>query len=77
MEAEEPCSIPLSFIPLPISVRFAFAAVVLTSPAAFRQIFAAREDFDVLHCRELAFCGATFSPLPPVQPAAKNSTLTR
>jgi len=27
MKAGEPCSIPLPFIPLPISVRFAFAAV--------------------------------------------------
>jgi len=26
MESEEPCSIPMPFIPLPISVRFAFTA---------------------------------------------------
>ncbi len=28
MKAEELCFIPLPFIPLPVSVRFAFAAVV-------------------------------------------------
>src|SRR5437899_56706 len=41
MKAGEPCSIPLPFIPLPISVQFALPQL----RASLRQIFAAREEF--------------------------------
>ena len=52
MKAGGAGSIPLPCIPLPISVGFAFAAVVLADWALLQQIFAARQDSDVLHYKE-------------------------